>query len=108
MSAGSGFQVSEIYEFRQNCPITTLDSDINCKTCNILSDAKSSDQKATIPYLLQELSADYDKQEEGQKKVLDFATHTGFHDSKIFIYGPSHQLSLENMEWLNSDDLGKY
>ena len=82
-------------------------SDISNNICLILLDAKTSDQKATIPYLLQELSADYANQEESQKKLIDFAVHTGFHYSKTFIYGPCHQISLETMEWLDTDNLGK-
>ena len=43
-----------------------------------MTDTKSSDPRATFPYLLQELSQEYDRQPIGMKKHLEIAQHTGF------------------------------
>jgi hypothetical protein len=71
-----------------------------------LTDTKSSDQRATIPYLLQELCEEYDKQEDTKKKAMDIATHTGFYGN-TFILNRSHQLNLDTMEWLTPENFGE-
>ena len=69
-------------------------------------DAKTSDQRATIPYLLQEMCTDYDEQEDSMKKKLDMATSPGFHGRK-FILDRNHQLCLQEMRWLEPTELGE-
>ena len=71
-----------------------------------LTDTKTSDHRATFPYLLQELCENYDKQPNRFKKELDMATSTGFHGT-TFIVDRLHQLNLTTMKWLAPDDFSK-
>ena len=68
-------------------------------------DAKTSDQRLTIPYLFQELCEKYDEQGEDLKKELEIASHTGFQDRK-FLYDRCNQLSIETMQWLDPSNFG--
>ena len=71
-----------------------------------LEDAKTSDQRATIPYLLQEMCTDYDKQDGTMKERLEMASNTGFHGSR-FILDRTHQLCLNTMTWLDPSKFGE-
>ena len=70
-----------------------------------LNDTNLSDQRGTIPYLLQEMCSDYDKLPIENKRELEMATHTGFHGS-TFILDQTNQLDLKTMKWLRADSLG--
>ena len=72
----------------------------------MLSDAKTSDSRLTIAYLLQQMSEEYDRQEVEMKKELQIATHTGFIDQK-FVYDRNNQLKVDTMEWLDPVDFGE-
>ena len=71
-----------------------------------LIDTKNSDQKATIPYLLQEMCEEFDNLPSTEKRELDLATHTGFYGGR-FILDCNHQLDLATMEWMEQDDFGE-
>ena len=70
-----------------------------------LSDAKTSDSRLTITYLLQQMSEEYDRQDEGMKKELQIASNTGFIGQK-FVYDRNNQLAVDTMEWLDPSDFG--
>ena len=68
-------------------------------------DPKSGDARASFGYLLQQLTEDYDKQEEKDKKKIKTASHSGFCDG-LYILDQYYQLNLESMEWVTNEDLG--
>ena len=72
-----------------------------------LSDAKTSDSRLTIAYLLQQMSEEYDRKDEGMKKELQIASNTGFIGQK-FVYDRNNQLAVDTMEWLDPSDFGVY
>ena len=71
----------------------------------IYLDPKSGDARANFGYLLQQLTEDYDKQEEKDKKKIKTASHSGFCDG-LYILDQYYQLNLESMEWVKNEDLG--
>ena len=70
------------------------------------SDPKSGDARASIGYLFQQLTEDYDKKEKHEKTRIQTASHTGF-SGRYFILDQYHQLDLQSMKWVLKDDLGK-
>ena len=76
-----------------NQHLLTIHNYLHYKYFFQFEDAKTSDQRATIPYLLQEMCTDYDKQDSTMKQRLDMASNTGFHGSR-FILDRNHQLCL--------------
>lgn len=72
----------------------------------LFSDAKSSEPRLTIPYLLQQLSVEYDSQEEGLKREMQLAGHTGFIGQK-FVYDRNHQLCMNTMNWIDPANFGE-
>ena len=73
---GSGWLVRKFWVKAKISPLTWIHLD-----------AKTSDQKSTIPYLLQEMSEDYDRQ--GNRRLLQLAESTGYIQrtkEKYFIY----------------------
>ena len=89
-----------------NQHLLTIHNYLHYKYFFQFEDAKTSDQRATIPYLLQEMCTDYDKQDSTMKQRLDMASNTGFHGSR-FILDRNHQLCLNTMTWLDPSKFGE-
>ena len=72
---------------------------------SLSSDPKSSDPRASIGYLLQQLTEDYDKKGEQEKTKVKTASHTGFWGHK-YIVDQYSQIDLKTMKWISKEELG--
>ena len=70
-----------------------------------LIDPKVAEARASLRYLFQQITEEYDKKSE--KVKINTASHTGFCEG-LFIVDQYNQINLQNMEWLSSENLGEF
>lgn len=71
-------------------------------------EAKSSDPRATVGYLLGDMTRVYDALPLVDKVVIEVATNSGYYGNKVFIVDQYNQYDLHAKLWLPLDQTGQY